>query len=290
MIIPVVSYKKLTVLALQDWAMIIALIIVTWHTPETYPLTCLLIAGRYNSLGIILHDLSHQNLTQKNAWFRICEVLVGYTVSSSANALAYHHNRHHRHTNTNKDPYYDNTPRETFFSQVKFVVIRGVLLGIGWWLRPVFAIPALLFKNLRNFYGRTFLRDVSKQDLTQSKELITCLKEDIPIFILNTIVFLSSFYQPMIFYFYIVPMLIAGVYSMMRLISEHNRKLHAEATKENVLLSTFDNHLGLIDRMLISPRNVGYHVAHHLYPTAPLYSLPKITELYIDPLKKMRTL
>lgn len=286
--IPQVSYQKLTLLALEDWAIIIGLVFLTWHFPELYPVTCLLIAGRYNSFGSIAHDLSHQNFTQKSFYFRVCEIISGYPISNSAETLAYHHIRHHRYTNTKKDPYYDNTPRENFLTQTKFVIIRGMLLGIGWWLRPLFAPLALIFKKYRNSYARTFLRDVSGQDLTDSKEVLRCLKSDLPLFIINSILFYLSITNLMVVYFYVIPILIAGVFSMMRLISEHDRVLYPEATKNNVLASTFDNHPGLIERMLISPRNIGYHTAHHLYPTAPLYTLPKITKLYIDPLNKMR--
>lgn len=280
--IPQVSYNRLTLLALEDWAIIIALIVVTLSIPACYPITCLLIAGRYNALGIIAHDLSHQNLTDKSVAFRICEFLSGYPVSSSATAMAYHHNRHHRFTNTKKDPYYDNTPREKFLAQSKFVFIRGILLGLGWFLRPLFAPFALVLKKLRNGYARTFLRDNSGLDLTHSQEVLNCLKEDLPLFVINCGLIYLMTINSYVIYFYAVPLLVAGIFSMMRLISEHDRELHEEVNKQNILRSTFDNHLGLIERMLISPRNVGFHVAHHMYPTAPLYALPLIAKTYID--------
>src|SRR5688572_14837648 len=84
-------------LTAEEWALIAVLWAVAALAPVwTYPAVALLLAGRFHALGVILHDATHMPLRRKTMAIRAVEVLCGYPIASTLNAMRYHHLRHHR--------------------------------------------------------------------------------------------------------------------------------------------------------------------------------------------------
>lgn len=91
-----------------DWAVVIVSCYLMMNTTAyLYPLWAMIIAGRLHAFGVILHDVCHMNLNKKTIHIRILEIFSGYIIGKSANAMAYHHIRHHRDTLKDNDPYYN---------------------------------------------------------------------------------------------------------------------------------------------------------------------------------------
>jgi fatty acid desaturase len=45
---------------------------------------------------------------------------------------------------------------------------------------------------------------------------------------------------------------------------------------DHTLRQTRTTYPSLIERLLIAPKNIGYHLDHHLYPSVPFYNLPAL--------------
>jgi fatty acid desaturase len=274
------SMNKLLLYTLREWCIITILAILMINTPAwLYPLIALLMANRFHALGVILHDLSHQNLKTKSLTMRLIEIFAGYPIASTANVMAYHHNRHHRYSNTVKDPYFRLNQNLNPKRKLSFVLIKGPLLIIGGWLRPLFALMANNPQKISR-YAKIFLLSVGVENIAISDEIRRCLKEDRYqlLFQFALIVFISLY--PILIYVYVIPVLIAGGLSIFRLINEHTDKLVDKTDHATMITVTLDHHNSLLDRWLFAPLNIGLHIAHHLYPTAAFYHLEKIEDYY----------
>lgn len=248
-----------------------------------YPIWILVIAGRLHGFGVLLHDLSHLNLKDKSIKMRILEVLTGYIIASSANAMAYHHIRHHRHTLMANDPYFDLNKKCSGFERIVLTFKKGLFFVPFWMARSYLSPFALLFPRLRNFYGRIFLQDVSGEDLTNSAEIKTCLLEDIPIACFHlALLFLTIFKYSFLFYYYYVAIFPAGVFCIYRLLIEHEYDLVPNKNVYTMIESTYDHHMSFFDRILIGPRNIGFHCMHHIHPNVGLHALPRLQKWYLE--------
>jgi len=49
---------------------------------------------------------------------------------------------------------------------------------------------------------------------------------------------------------------------------------------DTIMATTNDNHLGLLGAVALAPRNIGYHVVHHVHPQVGLQALPQLREWY----------
>ncbi|WP_455774175.1 fatty acid desaturase, partial [Burkholderia stabilis] len=73
--------------------------------PFVYVAAVLLIAGRLQAFGVILHDACHLPARRMTLPLALVEALAGWTIGSSIAAMRYHHLRHHRAVGTAEDPY-----------------------------------------------------------------------------------------------------------------------------------------------------------------------------------------
>jgi len=169
---------RLLLLASADWAVILGIWIVAAFTPRwLYPLWVLLLAGRLHALGVVLHDVVHQPRRAKTPLVRVIEIISGYPIGSTVEAMRYHHLRHHRDLGFPGDPYLKSWVGR---SRTKLWVmsLRYFALASLWVVRGVYGCVAAYVPSLRNSYGRLFLQDKSGKDLTTSQEVIDCALED----------------------------------------------------------------------------------------------------------------
>ena len=158
--------------ALGDWAMMAA---VWWVAPQApavlYPVWALLPAGRIHALGVVLHDAVHLQ-TRKTAGLRVLEILAGYPVGSTIDAMRYHHLRHHRENGLPGDPYF-----KPYFnkwignSRVRFwlMSLRYFLLLPLWVVRGLYGTIASYLPSWRTSYGRLFFRIVKRTTLPTAR-------------------------------------------------------------------------------------------------------------------------
>ena len=272
---------RLILVSMGDWAVIAAVWLVAPHVSSwLYPFWVLLIAGRFHALGVLLHDAAHTPRARKTVQLRFVEILAGYPVGTSVDAMRYHHLRHHRDLGFAGDPYLKEWVGS---SRMRFWVmsLRYFLLVPLWVLRGFYGAVAAYVPAARNGYGRLFLQDRSGDDLTASAEVITCAREDRWQSLFYICFAALVAHRPRwSLEFYLLPLVIAGYLAGYRLLVEHKQEASQNSGVESILRLTRNHHLGFFGKLFIAPHNVGYHLVHHLHPQAALEHLPSLQKWY----------
>jgi fatty acid desaturase len=264
--------------ALADWAVIGAcwVVLAVMDAGWLFPLAWLVIAGRFHALGVVLHDACHMRASQReSALMPLVELLAGYPITTSLAAMRYHHLRHHRHSGGAEDPYFKpGISHDRWRRNVRRVL--GLLLVPAWILRGFHGTAALAVPALRSSYARIFLQDRSGRDVSGSAEVMRCLRSEPPQALLFAVLITTTFYYPVILVYYFVPLVLAGAFNVNRVIVEHVHVPCPDRRVESVLATTVTHDRGALGKLFLFPRNIGFHQAHHLYPTAALECLPAL--------------
>ncbi len=268
--------------AVFDWAVIGACWFGLSQSPYwLYPLWVLVIAGRFHAFGVILHDATHMPLRGKTWGVRLVEVLSGYPIASTLNSMRYHHLRHHRDSGMPTDPYFKPSVRGR---PVIFMLIwlRHILLVPLWTVRGVYGLLAVAIPRMRTSYGRVFLQDKSGKDLTHDAEVLACAKAELGQVIVHAGLFAFTYAYPQLaLYYYFVPVTVTGLFAGYRVLREHDYVPTMDRSMKTILATTTDHNLGPLGRLFFAPRNIGYHIVHHLHPQVALENLPRLREWYI---------
>ena len=78
----------------------------------------------------------------------------------------------------------------------------------------------------------------------------------------------------------LLPLMLAGLFNANRVVAEH---LHVRTTDRDpatIVATTRTHDWGLAGRLFLYPRNIGFHVAHHLHPTEAMHNLPALDAWY----------
>lgn len=273
-----------------DWAIILSCVYLIFNTDAIlYPIWLILIAGRMHAFGVLIHDLSHLNPKKKPIRFRVLEVLLGYPIGTTINAMAYHHLRHHRDTLMNSDPYYKINKKCSTPKRLILTIGKGSIFVLFWVTRSFIGTLAYYYPKMRTNYARLFLQDVSGKDLTNHEEVIRCCKEDRYMAAFQLGVLASALtIMPSLFYTYYMAWPVAGIFCIYRLLIEHVYDVVEDRSVYTMIESTFDHHTSLLDQILIGPRNIGYHCMHHIHPQVGFHHLPALQEWYLANCKQYR--
>ena len=280
------SLDKLLKYMLMDWLVVIACwLSLTIVNKTLYPIVALIIASRFHSFGVILHDLTHMPLKKKTIKIRIIEVFTGYPIATTLNAMRYHHLRHHKDSCMVNDPYLKPIP-SSYSLALLVNVLKSSLLIPFWLIRSIYGVFAFCIPLLRQSYAIIFLQDKSGKNVTKSKEVAQCAKEDIFQFLFFTGVFTGVLYflslETLLLY-YIVPALITGCFSGYRVFKEHRYTEPVNDRKmDTIIKTTTDHNLTGIARFFLAPRNIGCHTVHHLHPQVACYALPELRKWYLQ--------
>lgn len=277
------TVPRLLRFALEEWFLLGAIWVLMSLAPWwCYPFLVVLVAGRLHALGVILHDVAHMPLRSKGFAVRLLEILAGYPIATTIDAMRYHHLRHHRDNGMPTDPYFKAGAEERM--GLRFLLwIRGIVLTPFWTFRTLVGLVAAMVPAVRPGYARVFLQDRSGEDLRQSKEVIRCAREDIGqlLFQLGVLALWIQFPTPVL-YGYIIPLIMAGLLSSNRVLAEHIYHPVTDRRTETQFTITRDHGLGLIGKVVLAPRNIGFHIVHHLHPQVALENLPALRAWYIE--------
>lgn len=271
-------------MALEEWAMLAALWALMSIAPFwLYPVLALLVAGRFHALGILMHDCAHMPMRGKDLAVRVLEVLCAYPIATTMNAMRYHHLRHHRDSGMTSDPYFK-SGLEGRPWKYALNVLRGIALIPFWTLRVPVGLLAVVWPRARNVYGRVWLQDRSGQDLTDSREVVDCGKAELGQGLVQALVITAIVLFPtQMLWGYVVPVTITGLLAAWRLLEEHNYERAHDRKLATILRTTNDHHLDRwIDKLLLAPRNIGYHVVHHIHPQVSLTHLPAVRAWWLE--------
>jgi fatty acid desaturase len=273
---------RLVRMAAEEWALMLALWAALAVSPWWIDLVWMaLLAGRFHALGVVLHDAVHMPLPRKTARVRLVEILCGYPIATTLEAMRYHHLRHHRDSGMVTDPYYKAGVQDRWWWTLN--VLRGLLLVPFWSARAYVGVIALAVPALRNVYAHVFLQDRTPLDLRGSAEVEDCARADRgQVAFQAAVIGAALFFPHAVLYGYVVPVSLAGVLAARRLLIEHRYTPVSDRRPETILRTTNDNHLGWLGAVVLAPRHIGYHVVHHVHPRVGLHALPRLRAWYVD--------
>jgi fatty acid desaturase len=264
--------------ALFDWAVIAAswIVMAAFESPLVRVAGIVLVASRLHALGVILHDACHRPMRKKTAAWWFVEALCGWPIGSTIAAMRYHHLRHHRDSGMRTDPY--RHPWLVHGALVRVALtLRGALLPFWWTLRAFVAPLALLVPRARTLYARAFLQDRSGQSLRSNAEVIACARADLFQAGAHTVTgaAIVAFDLPFVSC-YLLPWMLGGILNARRVIIEHSFAENRDRSRATTLATTRTHDAGRLANWLLYPHHIGFHQAHHLFPTIAFVYLPRV--------------
>lgn len=235
------------------WVLIIAIIILnnSFHCVWLALVSIPFIGALIYSLAIIAHDGFHRNI-HDNVLVNdlICDVLILGPLFATVRINRKNHMLHHRFLYTKNDPdlyKYRSDNKKGFVRFVYFFFFRSIWSAI----KNVFLDPSLKEKYLK-----------------REKNVIVVWQ----ILIILSLSFMFGWYGYIVFW--LIPIyFFAYIPDMVRAFAEHSSVNDKAFNK----LVTFTPNW--VERFFISPKNMNYHMVHHLWPFIPYYNLKKIDTL-----------
>jgi len=229
----------------------------------------LLAACKQHALGVILHDATHFRLLESRSanewvsnWF--CAFPIGFVTSNYRRG----HLPHHVFTNKQADPYWVRLSKDPQYavpmSRRAFarIVARDVL-GLNW---------SSLWPIVRYWTGWPFILRNDEKLLTPSERVQFAL-----FWILATGLVVWSGIWPYFLVVWLFPMFTVSLaFIRMRIIAEHDlAQQHDELIRTRHVDGTW------LERFALAPLSINFHIAHHLFPSVPLYNLPELHALLV---------
>ncbi|MBL8786100.1 MAG: fatty acid desaturase [Deltaproteobacteria bacterium] len=267
-----------------EWACLVPLWVAMAFAPWWVDLPLmLLVAGRLHALGVILHDATHMPLRRKTAAIRLLEVAVAYPIATTLNAMRYHHLRHHKDSGMASDPYFKagvDQHRGRWLVQW----LRGLLLMPFWTVRAPFGLLASVLPALRPAYARVFLQDrsgASDATLRDSPEVLACARAELgQVLFQAPLIAAFCLWPGLMAWNFAIPATLTGLLASYRVLCEHRYEPTRDRTLETLLATTRDHHLRPWERIFFAPRNIGFHIVHHLHPQVAQEHLPALRDYY----------
>ena len=249
---------------IYDWTLIILSIYLclSFFNPISYFIAVLIIGSRMHALAILMHDATHYRFLNNRQWSDfVTNVFTMYPLFTNIDNYRNNHLRHHRHLNTEDDPdwvaklgvkafTFPKTKREFLLTIFSYLTLYRGLSDAIWF-----------FKRFQN-------PQKGEKQAKDKKQLIFVI-------ILFAILTLGGWW-PYYLMFWVVPYLSTFfMFQYIRSVAEH----FGELEYDHLLNSTRTVKPNWLERFLLAPHNVGYHLEHHLYPGVPFYNLGKLHHL-----------
>ncbi len=246
-----------------EWALIVATVyFCRRHSdPFVYLIAIFWIATRQHALMILLHEGTHYRLCRNrklNDW--ISEIVLAWPVLISARAYRRNHFAHHRYLNTDGDP--DWVRRK---GDRAWVFPKSRLQMAGLLLSDLTGFGAIVLVKL--------MRTVASRDTDVSRPFMLA-RYGFYVSVMAAAVWMGAVHLLLLYWF--VPLFTCLVFIFrIRSIAEHS----GLPVQGSVYAQTRTTLPSIMERLLIAPKNVNYHLEHHLYPSVPFYRLPKLHAL-----------
>ena len=231
-----------------------------------YPLAAIIIASRQHAFLGLLHDGTHYRLMRSRPGNDlVSDLFCAFPIGLSTELYRRQHLLHHQHVNTDQDPYW---------------VQMQAHEDWRWPKDHLTALKLFVFDIIGLCCHKTFLVLFQWSPAQPAGGNPSPLPAAVRIRFLSfiTIVALAlavTHTWSCFFLLWVIPLFtIFGALIRARSVAEHlvlpsdhelNSTRHVEATT--------------LERLLVAPVNLNYHLAHHLFPSVPFYNLPKLHRL-----------
>lgn len=236
-----------------DFALVIAAfaLAIIWTNPLTILIAIALLGGRQLSFAIVMHDCAHRSLFRSRALNEFVGKWIG-GAAIDAPFLAYraYHFDHHKYAGTEKDP------------------DKGLVKDY-----PV-TRASLRRKFIRDLTGQTGLREL----IASWKSPV--LADKLP-FLAFQLVMIITLYAAgalwAIALWWAARIIVFPAVMRLRHIGEHGVAINRLDTEPRN--NTHTTHANRLERALVAPNYVNFHLEHHLFAAIPPYNLPKLNRL-----------
>lgn len=260
-------------LVLHCWGVIALAVLLfgMWPNPLTFLLAVMLIGSRQLGLAILMHEAAHNALFKSRKLNDVVgEWLCGRPILAELHAYRHYHLKHHRFTQTDKDP--DLVLSEKFptsKASLKRKFIRDLTGQTG--LKQLIS-QVMMTVRLAGDHDAV---DAAKQDMAQafkSRHLLVSF----PVFatVMLAMGVLGEWWYGLAFW--LLPYLTwFQLVLRIRNIAEHGATELSEDPLRNVRTTL----AGPIARALVAPYWVNYHLEHHMVMHVPCWRLPHMHAL-----------
>lgn len=272
----VIDNRRNALLLALQWVIVIAAVVIAIRVDRipVYLLAGVVIGSRIQCLAMIMHDACHGLLfSNRRLNNLIGDIFVSYPLLMSVDLYRANHMQHHRHTNTIRDYDYRVQRKDPDQHFPKSGRAMGVLL-----VRSLFGLnyyrvarAGRVWAPIANFHNpRRFGFDY---------RLSLRLRYVAWAIVIYGLILWSPWRWQILGLFMIPQFIWVNVFNRIRAMAEHNG-----VADERELNGTRTVIPTVLDRFLIAPLNVSYHLEHHLFPSVPWYNLRRLhTHLMTDP-------
>jgi fatty acid desaturase len=256
-----------------EWGGIVVAIVLCerfWH-PLAYVAAVVWIGARQHALVVFMHDGAHVRLCRNRRWNDwLSDVFLAWPVFVTTWAYRENHFAHHRHLNTDGDPDWVRKQNAAWEFPKRPLALASMFARDVLGLNPHILIHTiLLLSGVAGFPGQT-----------RNGNTPAYLTARLAYYAVAALL-LWRFELGRIFLLYwLVPLATWFMFAMhVRSVAEHFALPH-----RHVLDASRTTYASWWERLLLIPKNVGYHLDHHLFPSVPFYRLPQLhAELMTQP-------
>lgn len=262
----VVDSSRALLATAEEWAAIaaaIALCSFFWN-PVLYILAVVIIGSRQHALLVIGHDASHYRYLPKR-WQNdlVANLFLMWPTFASVEGFRKFHGTHHQYTGLpndgNRHIWYTHDPAGDLEPGWVFPKTRlGLALVL---LRRAFFVTGL-FWIFRGLVGASLIPSAHWMVLSRTVFYAS---------IAGVLTFFEAWSGFLLYW--LVPFCTWHILvQYVRIICEHSAVENEEA-EYAITRTTIPT---LIESIFVLPRNIGYHLEHHWYPSVPFYRLPEL--------------
>jgi fatty acid desaturase len=233
-----------------------------WH-PALYIITIMFIGGRQHALAVLQHDATHYRLLPHKVWNDIVgEIFLAWPILLSNQGFRQYHFLHHRYIGMEQDGNRIQYGTHTLTGEItpSWTFPKNKVQLALWVLIRLCGIAGIIF----------FWRSIHRI-LTQGSWRYRLLNLVYYASIVGLVIGLHM--GQLLLIYWLIPL---GTWftftNLLRIAGEHS----AIENPHSFYQLTRTTLPSCFDRIFVVPRNISYHIEHHLFPHIPFYRLPEL--------------
>jgi fatty acid desaturase len=254
-----------------DWGIVAASLamVYVWPNPLTAIVAVVLIGARQLGFAVMMHEAAHQTLFKNRAlndW--VGNWLCAFPIWADLRPYRRYHLKHHAHNWTDKDPDLDlATKFPVTPSSMRRKIWRDLSGQVGW--------KRAKATLRRDVTGDGFFK-TSREDAKNTAPAGWKNLRGVIITNLVLLALISWLAHPALYLLWVVAWFTTNsLVTRIRAIAEHNMPTDPSSDFGNTRTTL----ASWLERLLIAPNRVNYHLEHHLLMTVPFYNLPKLHDM-----------
>ncbi len=236
--------------------------------PLAYLAAVVVIGARQHGLGVMMHEGAHLGLHKRRPLNDLIgELLAAWPLFISMRGYRAHHNEHHRHLNSERDPDFryrteeDGSPRDEFQfpmppGRLALLLIKD-LIGLG-----LARMLGTLRRIVASEGGEKTTRERSPSDRALDRTRLVFYAA------LVTILTVTGGWRGFALYWLVPLFTWMSMVTRLRGIAEHWGISGRVGTRTTLV--------SWLEGFLLAPHNIGFHADHHMFPAVRFYALPEL--------------